>query len=100
MKIQTHPPVFDFTQPNKPLVLLYLNDLTFRLNARFFSILNGKGEFFARAEDVHKIPSKFHQNKLNHRQSLNYAIDNSSKQTMACKSKGGHEKVEKKTMVR
>ena len=45
MKIQTRLPVFYVIQPNKPLVLINSNDLTFWLNARFFSILNGKGEF-------------------------------------------------------
>ncbi len=35
MKIQTHPPVFDVIEPNKPVVSLFSNDLTFRLNARF-----------------------------------------------------------------
>jgi hypothetical protein len=66
MKIQTHPPVFDVIQPNKPLVLFYSNDLTFRLNSRFFSILNGKSEFLVLRcrKDVRKIPSKFRQNSV------------------------------------
>jgi hypothetical protein len=43
--IQTRRPVFDVIQSNEPLTLLYSNDLTFWLNARFFSIQNGKVEF-------------------------------------------------------
>ena len=61
MKIQTHPPVFDVIQPSKRIVLLYLDDLTFRLITRFFSILNGEGEIFCPYGDCNKIPSKFRQ---------------------------------------
>jgi hypothetical protein len=60
MKIQAHLPVFDVLQPNKPLVLLYLSDLMFRLNARFFSILNGKGEFLV----VRRMYIRFRRNSV------------------------------------
>ncbi len=60
MNIQTHPHVLDVIQPNKLLVLLHSNDLTFCLNARFFPILNGKGEFLV----VRKMYIRFRQNSV------------------------------------
>ena len=51
MKIQTHPPVFDVKRPNKPLVLVYSNDLTFWLNAQFLSILNGMNVYSQNANN-------------------------------------------------
>ena len=58
MKIQTELPVFEVIQPFKPLNKLYVNDRTFRLNARFFSMQKGKSDFFE-TEGVRKIPSRF-----------------------------------------
>ena len=52
------PPVFEVIQPFKPLNKHYVNDRTFRLNARFFSMQKGKSDFFA-SEGVRKIPSRF-----------------------------------------
>ncbi len=56
MKIQTELPVFEVIQPFKPLNELYVNDRTFRLNARLFSMQKGKSDFFE-TEGVRKIPS-------------------------------------------
>jgi hypothetical protein len=60
MNIQTHPHAFDVIHPIKPLVLFHSIDLTFRLNARFFSILNGKDEFLV----VQRMYIRSHRNSV------------------------------------
>ena len=73
MKIQTRPPVFDIIQPSKPLVLLYSNELTFSLNARFFSILNRKGEFLRVHCDFRLSTFDFHLSILQY--CMKYGVD-------------------------
>jgi hypothetical protein len=68
--IQTRRPEFDVIQSNEPLSLLYSNDLMFWLNAIFFSIQNGKVEFFG----ARKVHVRFRSLVLNFRRILTSAF--------------------------